>query len=42
MFIPGRQWVEIEENGEKFGASPKRKFLYFYKMLARAILRKHL
>ncbi len=27
MFIPGCQWVEIEENCERFAASTKRKFL---------------
>jgi len=27
MFIPGCQWVEIEEKGERFAASTKRKFL---------------
>jgi hypothetical protein len=29
MFILLCQQVEIEENCEGFGASPKRKFLYF-------------
>jgi len=27
MFIPGRQWVEIEIKHEGFGVSNKRKFL---------------
>jgi len=27
MFIPGCQWVEVEENCERFVASTKRKFL---------------
>jgi hypothetical protein len=29
MFIQGCQWVEIEENCERFTASTKRKFLSF-------------
>ncbi len=29
MFIPGCQWLEIEENCERFAASTKRKFLSF-------------
>jgi hypothetical protein len=34
MFIPGCQWVEIEENCERFAASTKRKFLSLLNKLA--------